>query len=279
MSSLQEAAHPEGHDYTSGSPHLKHLGLRSRIDASIVREVARITADRGQCRALEIGAGHGTFTEVLRRAGANVTVTEMSGPSAAFLGRAFSSDRGVRVIHDADATWLDRTREDFDLVVMVSVLHHIPDYLGTVSSCAERTTPGGSFISWQDPMWYPRQSRRALLASRGLYLAWRIGQGNIVRGVKTRIRRLRGILDEREVSDMSEYHVVRRGLDEVALVSLLESHFGSVELTLYWSTQADLGQRIGERLGLTSSFGTIARGRIAASQTELIPKDLRGSRT
>ena len=261
MTNIQEIAHPEGHDYTGGSPHLKHAGLRARIEASLSEEVERIRGRHQRCRTLEVGAGHGTFTAVLRQAGASVTVTEMSEPSAAYLRRIFVEDQGVSVVSDPDGSWVFETRDRFDLVVAISVLHHIPDYLSAVARYAEMTEEGGTFISWQDPAWYPRLPRRTLLASRWAYLAWRLGQGNFSRGFATRIRRLRGVLDETQVSDMSEYHVVRQGVNEKALGSLLREAYAETIITPYWSTQAGPLQRIGDRLGLGGTFSLVARGR------------------
>jgi protein-L-isoaspartate O-methyltransferase len=262
LTNVQEIAHPEGHDYTVGSPHLKHADLRARIDASLRQEIERIRARDNRCRALEVGAGHGTFTAVLRKAGATVTVTEMSEPSAANLRRSLSNDPGVNVVSDPDGSWVFETDDRFDLVVAISVLHHIPDYLSTVARYADITERGGTFISWQDPAWYPRLSRRTLLAQRSGYLAWRLGQGNFSRGFATRIRRFRGVLDATQVSDMSEYHVVRQGIDEEALESLLGQRYAETMTTMYWSTQADLLQRIGDRLGLGGTFFLVARDRL-----------------
>jgi SAM-dependent methyltransferase len=258
----QEVAYPQGFDYAAGSPHLKHAGLRARVDESLLEEVGRIRARVGRCRALEIGAGHGSFTAVLRGAGAEVTVTEMSAPSAGHVAELFSGDPAVRVLHDPEAAWVDTTDDRFDLVVAISVLHHIPDYLGAVSRYVDVTEPGGTFVSWQDPMWYARVPRRSLLSAQAAYLAWRLGQGNLARGLRTRLRRIRGVWDETEVSDMSEYHVVRQGVDELALMSLLRARYAEVQLTTYWSTQAASLQRAGERLGMTGTFSTVARGRV-----------------
>ena len=262
MTNIQEVAHPVGYNYANGSPHLKHDDLRGWIDASLRREIDRIRMRHDRCRVLEIGAGHGTFTTVLRLAGASVTVTEMSGPSARYLQRTFADDPDVRVVFDANGLWVFDTDDRFDLVVAISVLHHIPDYLAAVARYADVTEAGGSFISWQDPSWYPRQSRRTLLASRAAYLAWRLGQGNLSRGLSTRIRRLRGILDEMQVSDMSEYHVVRRGVDEDALASLLRQRYAETITTTYWSTQAGPLQTIGRHLRLGGTFALLARDRL-----------------
>lgn len=265
MSRFQEAAYPEGHDYAAGSPHLKHARLRNRIEASLSLEVQRIRSHRGQCRVLEVGAGHGTFTAALRSAGAEVTVTEMSRPSADYLRRAFAADPGVTVVLDAEGDWVFGSTSRFDLVVAISVLHHIPDYLTAVARYAEITDAGGSFLSWQDPLWYPRLSRWTLAVSRLAYYFWRLGQGNLARGTATRIRRARGVLDETKAADMTEYHVVRRGVDEEAIVSLLRSRYSEASVTRYWSTQSALLQRLGDRLGLVATFSLLARGRLPQS--------------
>lgn len=267
ISSFQEVAYPEGHDYTAGSPHVKHARLRNRVEASLRREVQRIRGHSGQCRVLEVGAGHGTFTAALRSAGAEVTVTEMSRTSADHLRRAFAADPGVRVVLDGDGGWAFGSTDRFDLVVAISVLHHIPDYLSAVAGYAEITEAGGSFLSWQDPMWYPRLSRWTLAASRSAYYIWRLGQGNLVRGIATRMRRARGILDETKAADMTEYHVVRRGVDEEALVSLLRSRYSEASVTRYWSTQGAVLQQLGGRLGLVTTFSLLARGRLPVPST------------
>jgi 2-polyprenyl-3-methyl-5-hydroxy-6-metoxy-1,4-benzoquinol methylase len=264
MTNFQEIAHPQGHDYAAGSPHLKHAGLRAAVESSLIREAERIRTRNGTCRVLEVGAGHGSFTAVLRNADADVTVTEMSQPSAAFLRLRFAGDPHVRVVDDFDGSWVSETDDRFDLVVAISVLHHIPDYLAAVSRYADITEPGGDFLSWQDPLWYARVPRQTLIASKAAYFAWRVGQGNLLRGLATRLRRLRGILDEDQVSDMSEYHVVRNGVDEEALAALVASAFSETRMIRYWSTQGGLLQRAGDRLRLESTFALVARGRLRA---------------
>ena len=265
MTTFQEESHPEGHDYERGSPHLKHRRLRTRIELSLVQEVRRLRAHRAECQVLEVGAGHGAFSRVLHEAGAEVTVTEMSGPSARRLEQAFEDRPAIRVVHDPDGSWTFRTPDRFDLVVAISVLHHIPDYVGAVARYIEITKPGGSFVSWQDPMWYARQGRWTRFAKRASYIVWRLGQGNLSRGLATGLRRVRGVLDVTSSSDMTEYHSVREGVDERALESLLREHFADVHLTTYWSTPAGVLQRSGDRLHLGGTFSLIARERLEAT--------------
>jgi SAM-dependent methyltransferase len=186
----------------------------------------------------------------------------MSGPSAVHLTRAFADDAGVSVVHDGEGRWPFETDRRFDLIVAISVLHHIPDYEAAVRQYVELTRPGGAFVSWQDPMWYPRVGRAERWLGRASYLIWRLGQGHYLQGLATRARRLRGILDEHQVSDMSEYHVVRQGVDELALQAVLERSFDDVRVVRYWSTQAGPLHRLGAALGLGGTFALIARDRL-----------------
>ena len=80
IENFQDFGHPDGHDYVSGSPHLKHENLRRRVQKSISKEISRLKAENGYCRVLEVGAGHGVFTETVIEAGGDITVTEMSEP-------------------------------------------------------------------------------------------------------------------------------------------------------------------------------------------------------
>lgn len=259
MSNYQEAGHGVGHDYVAGSPHLKHASLRTRIESSLSRMSSEL--DGRSLDVLEVGAGHGPFTPTLLSLGANVTVTEMSKPSVEHLSRIFAREPRVQVIHDAKGLWAFETDQRFDAVVCVSVLHHIPDYLAAIRRFAAITRTGGVFVSWQDPLWYSRLPLGYRSAAHVAYYWWRLPKGGWIRGARSFSRRVRGALDESEKSDMVEYHVVRKGVDEKAIEDLLISLYGSVTIERYWSTQSAWWQNWGERRGLVSSFGSLASHR------------------
>ena len=261
---FQEAGHGVGHDYEHGSPHLMHAGLRTRVTNAVVGAVRRAAGPGGAPRVLEIGAGHGSLTAALVDAGAQVVVTEMSEPSAAELERRFAGVDAVTVVHDPDGEL--PVEGAFDAVVYVSVLHHIPDYLAAVERSATCLRPGGALVSFQDPLWYPRRRRSQVLTTRAIFLAWRLGQGELRRGLATMARRVRGVYDESEPSDMVEYHVVRDGVDEQALVERLGPLFDRVRLVPYWSSQPAWGQRFGERFLAPNTFGLVAEGRRPAGR-------------
>lgn len=256
---FQESSHGPGHDYVPGSPHLKHAELRDWIVSSVVDIAVSLAVDGRRPRVLEVGAGHGSLTEHLVAAGAEVVVTEMSVHSAAALRERFAGVEAVSVVHDPTGEL--EVDHEVDAVLYISVLHHIPNYLAAVGRAMNLIRPGGALVSFQDPLWYPRQKRSSLLAAKVLYLAWRLGQGELGRGVATTMRRMRGVYDESSPSDMVEYHVVRRGVDEKALAVLLAEGFDDVALLPYWSTQSAFGQWLGRRLIAPNTFGIVATSR------------------
>ncbi|MFD9702549.1 class I SAM-dependent methyltransferase [Lentzea sp. NPDC059081] len=253
----QSVAYQNDFDYTAGSPHLRHRTLNQRV-IDVCRDVVREVLDRwGHCRVLEVGAGHGAFTDHVAALGAEVWITEMSQDSAILLADRFRHNNSVHVLHDSDGT-AAASLGTFDVVLCLSVLHHIPDYLSTVRQYTSQIAPGGAFVSYQDPLWYPRRTRASVLVDRGAYFTWRLGRPDLTRGLASFLRRVRGAYDETKPGDMVEYHVVRDGVDERALEALLVPRFSSVRVDRYWSTQAGPLQWVGERFGPSTTFGLVA---------------------
>ncbi len=255
---MQELHYPSGVDYRKGSPHLSQLVLHDRL-VEILRGIVRELSDRGlPLRVLEIGAGHGGFTESALAMGCDVTAVDMSGPSVEELERRFGMNPRLTTVYDPDGKLKD-IDGDYSLLMFISVLHHIPDYISFLAEASQRLGAGGALLTLQDPTWYPRHpvSRRLAQAS---YFAWRLAQGNLRGGLQTRIRRMRGILDETNPHDMVEYHVVRDGVDEQSVVSFARETFTDVTLIPYWSSHLGAVQHLGGRLGLHSSFGVVAQG-------------------
>lgn len=174
------------------------------------------------------------------------------------LQRRFGTNRRLQAIHDADGS-LSTISDGYSLLMCISVLHHIPDYVGLLKEASERISRGGALLTLQDPMWYPRH-RFAHRLGQAAYLTWRLGDGSPVTGLQTRLRRISRTLDETNPSDAVEYHVVRNGIDEEEVLAFAREAFAEVELIPYWSSQLRLGQSLGERFGLQNSFGMAAHG-------------------
>jgi SAM-dependent methyltransferase len=238
------------------------------LEGKIVDVIQQVLARQQTCSVLEVGAGHGSFTETVLRAGGAPTLTEMSTASFDFLKRKFGSTPEVRVIHDGDGNALLNDGAKFDVILLISVIHHIPDYVGVVSDlCDNVLRPEGIVLTFQDPLWYARQSKLATMLSWGSYFVWRLGQGELRRGLRTRWRRLRRIYDESEPADMVEYHVVRKGVDESALLDLFGARFAAVELDTYFSTPMPALQSFGARCFPSNTFGILAQGHKCARQS------------
>jgi SAM-dependent methyltransferase len=247
-------------DYRIGSPHLAYLPLYNYLVEIILGQLHDLTARSVPLDVVEVGAGHGAFTGPLLTAGARVTALEMAEASAAVLSSRFGDNASFSCLHDPDGSFTS-LRDNYSLALCVSVLHHIPDYLGSLTELTARIRPGGSLIALHEPLWYPRARKAALYLNKVGYLSWRLGQGDLRRGLATQARRVRGKYDEANASDMVEYHVVRDGVDEESIAKLLSSSFEKVEIIRYWSNQSMVIQRLGRRLSLENTFGLVASGR------------------
>jgi hypothetical protein len=187
-----------------------------------------------------------------------VTAVEMSEHSVRRLNGLFGHNTNFKVIYEPSGA--PPITGSYGMVMCVSVLHHVPDYFSFVDALVARVRPGGALVTLQDPLWYPKRAVTHRL-DRAAYLMWRLGRGNLRQGISTQVRRLRGLVDETNPSDMVEYHVVRSGIDESALVERIAPWFEHVQLVQYWSHQSAIGQRAGERVGLRNTFGIVATGR------------------
>ncbi len=258
---FQESFYHSGVDYRDGSPHLAHRDLYDRLVSALRHAVTEVSEAGLPLDVVEIGAGHGGFTEPMLAAGCRVTALEMSKPSVDRLNGLFASNPLFRSLYTPDGSFGD-LGEDYSIAACVSVLHHIPDYLGALHDLVSRIRPGGAVVILQEPLWYSRVSGFALRMNRLGYLLWRLRQGGLRRGLATQVRRVRGVYDEANPSDMIEYHVVRDGIDEEAVHEMLGKQFETVEVLKYWSNQSSLVQTVGERMCLDNSFGIVAVGRI-----------------
>jgi SAM-dependent methyltransferase len=258
--SLQEAYYTSGIDYRKGSPHLSQPALHDRLLEVLRRTVQRLSDQGLPLRVLEVGAGHGGFTEAALALGCDVTAVDMSRPSIQELERRFGTNPKIKAIYDPDGELRD-VGGDYTLLMFVSVIHHIPDYMSFLKEGSQRLAAGGALLTLQDPTLYSRH-RVAHRADQIAYFAWRAAQGNLVSGLQTRLRRMRGIFDETKLADMVEYHVVRDGVDEDRILSFARETFTEASLIQYWSSQLGVAQPLGKRLGMNNTFGIAAHGYI-----------------
>ncbi len=260
LASAQSSHYQADYDYNSESPHLKHRQLYEGLMARVAGLVGGMPVEGRPVRALEVGAGDGSVSSRLLELGCEVTGTEMSEDSVETMNSRFAGNDRFRAVHDPDGSLGVLGGDRFDLVLYASVLHHIPDYLAAIGNAvSNHLRPGGGLVSIQDPLYYPRMSPLVLRFQSAAYLSWRLAQGNFARGVRTRVRRTFQGLSEEAPGDAVEYHVVRDGVDEQAIVELLAPDFSEVETVNYWSSQGTLQQRAGEKFGFANTFAIFAR--------------------
>jgi SAM-dependent methyltransferase len=251
--------------YVNGAPHLKHASIATIYKSIVDSAIARVGRDSRTISVLELGAGNGLASIPWFERQVRMTAVDSSESMLRGLGRRAAAYGLSPVTVTSDAVeFLNSTDESFDVITHVSMIHHVPDYQRLLSLSAARVSAGGCLITFQDPLRYDHMPSGHHLIERASYFAWRAGQGNVKRGLKTRWRRLRGVYSPTEVVDFEDYHVVRSGVDSAQIVTLLKASFAEVDVIPYWSTYSRRLQALGERFHVFSSFGILASGRTSS---------------
>lgn len=94
---------------------------------------------------LEVGAGHGTFTESFVEYG-DVTAIEPGRYASTLLAQRYAHDDRVTTVNGVVAD-LDE-RAQFGSAVMINVLEHVEDDQGVLVDIASRLRPGAELAIW-----------------------------------------------------------------------------------------------------------------------------------
>lgn len=244
----------------SGAPHIKHDSLRRKYGEAVVKvyDLARQSTERP--RILDLGAGEGSTTVPLLELGAEVTAVDVSeNQLRSLVARCQHFGDSLNIRCEDVGEMLRTDDRNYDVIVACSFLHHIPDYLSLIRNAVGRLGPAGLFLSFQDPLRYDSVGVLTGMFTAVAYFSWRMFKGDQLGGLQRRIRRARGIyLDDCE-KDNAEYHVTRNGVDQDAIVHLLQDEGFDCEQIRYFSTQSGLFQPIGTLLGVKNTFGVIAQ--------------------
>lgn len=118
--------------------------LKQQLAAHFGRDPAAFDTLAG-LRILDIGCGGGILSEPLARMGAEVTGVD---PAAANIGiaRAHAAEAGLAIrYHEGLAEDLVAEGQQFDAVLAMEVVEHVPDVAGFVATAAALVRPGGFF--------------------------------------------------------------------------------------------------------------------------------------
>lgn len=251
-----------GRKYLDAAPHIKHASLRKLYGQLVVQVFDRAKEHTDIPEVLDLGAGEGSVTIAFLELGAKVTAIDISKSQLDILHsqcERFGSMLEIRC-QDITDTLQDKSKK-YDIIVVNSCLHHVPDYLGLIKEALTMLKPHGQFFSFQDPLRYDTVGRFTVLFSQLSYASWRVFKGDVLGGIKRRLRRSRGIYLPDSMHDNAEYHVTRNGVDQDAIQRLfIEAGFDCV-IKSYFSTQSRFFQPLGTVLGVKNTFGLIARQR------------------
>jgi SAM-dependent methyltransferase len=96
---------------------------------------------------LEVGAGHGTFTEMLAGRAKRVVASDISERCVGRLRERFSGAESVEVVHGSIES--AASLGPFDSVVLINVLEHIEDDNGALRQIiGQLLKPGGRVVLW-----------------------------------------------------------------------------------------------------------------------------------
>jgi SAM-dependent methyltransferase len=245
-------------NYLDSAPHIKHASLR-KLYTSLLNQVYNYAEKCSKApRVLDLGAGEGSATLQFLRLGAYVTAVDTSKSQLDSLRKKVKSDRLELRCEDIWKT-LENKGQQYDIVVANSFLHHIPDYLDMIRQAIDLLTPNGQFFSFQDPLRYDTVGKFTKIFSDIAYFSWRISKEDVWGGVKRHVRRRRGVYLSESVHDNTDYHIVRNGIDQDAIIDLLKNVDIDCRVVRYFSTQSLLFQKIGSAIGMKNTFGLIAQ--------------------
>ena len=94
---------------------------------------------------LEVGAGHGTFTDLLAERG-SVHAVEPSSGGAAVLSDRFADDPRIRLTEGVVGDLAETPT--YSSAVMINVLEHIDDHIAVLREIRQRLVPGGHVAIW-----------------------------------------------------------------------------------------------------------------------------------
>ena len=245
--------------YAEIAPHLKYPRLRHLYGQLVDDVFVHARQYTETPNVLDLGAGEGSATLPFLELGARVVAVDVSESQLSELQRKCAPYKDRLEVRQVDTRDALRTDEHYDVLVMSSYLHHVPDYLSIITAGVNVLSRTGQLFSFQDPIRYDTVGRFSRSFNKFVYFSWRVFQGDLLGGISRTLRRARGIYIDDCPADNVEYHVVRNGVDQDEIVKLLSSKGFNCRVIRYFSTQGSLFQPLGSALGINNTFSIIAR--------------------
>ena len=239
----------------------EHCGIMAHpwertLFESDVRAIADLLAPVEGKTILDVGCGTGSLTVLLMEHGFSTVGLDLSDSMLAQL-RQNAERKGLggrlRTFAVASDEFLSDGEERFAAIVFSAVLHHLPDYLGTLRLAAERLAPGGLIYIVHEPSRSDRIGWAARCLERidkflyelpgTLRRQWReLREQGFVRGLAGKVKRKLSRraqagkpTDAAPAADWSlvDFHSNRGGCDEEAIAETLRQAGLSVDMQRY----------------------------------------------
>ncbi len=246
-------------NFLYGSPHLKHAQLRRMYASLAARVYQNALQSSASPRVLDLGAGEGSATLPFLELGARVTAIDVSARHLELLRAKCARFHDRLEIRCEEIEDTLETNERYDIVLIISTLHHIENYTAALHRVVSLLAPRGQIFSFQDPLRYDTLSLWNKMFSAVAYGSWRAFKADAWGGVKRKMRRARGIYHADSLADSAEFHIVRNGVDQNAVLAQLRQDGFDSELISYFSTQSCFFQPLGTMLGCKNTFAVLAR--------------------
>jgi len=206
--------------------------IRNPWEQRLLRDdLARIAGRlRTGFRALDLGCGTGNLTLKLVQLGASVTGVDVSGAMLARLRAklnvAATAAPIALIARDVDE-FLRDCGDSFELVCACSFLHHMPDYVSTLTAAAGRVAPGGCLYVVHEPLATVRTDRMGRLLE---WIDFRWQRLEARTGFGGRTARDDPYYD---ADSLADYWAMGRGLEPDAMVSALRDAGLAARITTY----------------------------------------------
>lgn len=115
---------------------------QERLASALTRARDAIRTGTNPPKALDFGCGSGNLTRHMLALGFEVTAADVSPDFLRLVERRFPSER-LSLLQMNGKDLSNVTDSCFDMIAAYSVLHHIPDYLGSIEELARICKPGG----------------------------------------------------------------------------------------------------------------------------------------
>lgn len=108
---------------------------------------------KDKIKVLDLGAGTGNITLKLldNEKVESVVAVDLSKEMLDELEKKAGANPKLKIANKPADLFLLDDESKYDLIVISSVLHHLPDYLKTISELLEKLNPGGIFIIFHEP--------------------------------------------------------------------------------------------------------------------------------